>query len=334
MKKILIILFLLSTVSFAQQLKFTGSKISIGNGLFFSGSFIEATAGDTLYFNESVYMYEGKMYKVNETVDSTISSTTYACVEDTILMNKIGRFLYSGFITDTSKSYTAGSEICIDGGEAAEVACDYRIGESIDTVTIAFFPNDVRMTYGSNIKDSTLTYVTDALEDSSFTDDLRIPISSVRLPNSNAPAATLYLGGEVLAFPTNADATVYFEFQMPHARVDDSDINIHLHYALSDNGTNPDSVRWVLTYTWANIDAQFPTPTTANHTEYVSTYVDSTHYYDVIATITGTGKTLSSMLICSLTRDVSEDDYGGSVYMIEIDAHYLRRNYTSPQSLF
>ena len=231
---------------------------------------------------------------------------------------------------DTTYIYSVTDSLAEDIGSAQDAAdvvadslSDYVLEDDLDSLVTV-----------SPTKDSILNIVTDALEDSSFTDDLRIPISSVRLPNSNAPAATLYLGGEVLAFPTNADATVYFEFQMPHARVDDSDINIHLHYALSDNGTNPDSVRWVLTYTWANIDAQFPTPTTANHTEYVSTYVDSTHYYDVIATITGTGKTLSSMLICSLTRDVSEDDYGGSVYMIEIDAHYLRRNYTSPQSLF
>jgi len=29
------------------------------------------------------------------------------------------------------------------------------------------------------------------------------------------------------------------------------------------------------------------------------------------------------MIICSLARDVSEDDYGGSAYLLEIDFHYL-----------
>ena len=176
----------------------------------------------------------------------------------------------------------------------------------------------------SPFSDSILSLI--EVADSFYTEDLRTTASSIRLPTGNPPTSTAYQGGEVLAFPTNADAKIYFEFQMPHARQDDSDINIHLHYALSEDGASPDSVKWVLTYTWANIDGTIAAPTTVNYTMDVDGEIDSTHYLDYMITITGTGKTYSSVLICSLMRDVSEDAYAGSVYLIELDAHYKARD--------
>jgi len=38
--------------------------------------------------------------------------------------------------------------------------------------------------------------------------------------------------------------------------------------------------------------------------------------------ISGTGKTISSMLICRLFRDVSEDDYNNDAAFLEFDIHY------------
>lgn len=47
------------------------------------------------------------------------------------------------------------------------------------------------------------------------------------------------------------------------------------------------------------------------------------HMLDSIATITGTSKNVSSMLICSLTRDVSvANDYADNAYLVEVDSHF------------
>ena len=146
--KIIILIFILSLTSFAQSLRFTGNEISVGYGMSFSGQFVEATAGDTLYFNETTFLYQSKMYKCDETVDSTVSGVIYLCVSDSLLMNKTGRFLYSGFAKDTSWTHTAGSDVCITSGAADQAVCDTKIGTSIDTVTIAFFANDSRVTKG------------------------------------------------------------------------------------------------------------------------------------------------------------------------------------------
>lgn len=189
----------------------------------------------------------------------------------------------------------------------------------------------------SPAKDSIITVISDTmyLQDYLEEDDLRFPVSAIRLPASNPPTATLYLGGEVLAFPTNADAVVYFDVQIPHhacnMRVDSlmysDSVGVHIHVLYSADGTDPDSVRWVLTYSWANINDEFPAPTTVNTTVTVTDRVDSTHYLEGITYIPSSDKKYSSMILMSLTRDVSEDDYGGSVYLIEADIHYLRRDY-------
>lgn len=189
----------------------------------------------------------------------------------------------------------------------------------------------------SPFKDSIISIISDTmyLQEDLLDEDLRFPVSAVRLAGSNVPASTLYLGGEVLSFPTNADATIYFEAQIPHhacdMRVDSimfsDSVGVHIHCIYSADGTNPDSVRWVFTYTWANMDGQFPTQTTVNKTVTVTDRVDSTHYLEGITYINSTNKRYSSMLLMSLTRDVSEDDYGGAVYLLEVDIHYLRRDY-------
>lgn len=160
-----------------------------------------------------------------------------------------------------------------------------------------------------------------------YAEDLRFPVSAIRLPGSTPPSATLYLGGEVLSFPTNADAIIYFEVQMPHSAYFEDSIWVHLHSLFSEDGTADDSVRWVFTYTWANINDQFSAPTTVNTTVDVSTYQDSTHIMDGIARIDASNKSLSSMLICSLKRDVSEDNYAGAVCLMEIDIHYSNKDY-------
>lgn len=171
-------------------------------------------------------------------------------------------------------------------------------------------------------------------EDTTYREDLRFPVGSIRLPASNPPTATAYVGSQVLAFSESADNILYFQAQIPHNAVNSSNamysdsIYFHIHCAYETNGSSPDSVAWVFTYSWSNIDGTISEPTTVNKRITVTTRLDSTQYLEDIAAIPTSGKTASSMLLMSLTRDVSEDDYGADVYLLEVDIHYLARKYS------
>jgi hypothetical protein len=83
-------------------------------------------------------------------------------------------------------------------------------------------------------------------------------------------------------------------------------------------------VRWELTYTWANIDGTFSAATPVYLDAAAGTTTDK-HLMSSFAAVSGAGKTISSMLLCSLKRNSSNalDTYNGkSAYFIEIDFHY------------
>lgn len=307
--KIVLLVITILSLSFGQQLRFTGTAINIGNGKTFSGEFIQGTAGDTLVFGELCYLKsDNKFYKANPSTAGHFTSLLGIVAEDTLNTDNVGRFLVKGFIKDTSYSYTAGDMLFAD---TARYTDSYFISGAEINANIGFVVDSV-------------TIFIDTDWEGYYWDDLRFPVSTLRLPASNPPTATNYLGSQVLAFPTNADASIYFIVQMPHSWITGTDIDPHIHYTLSTNGTNPDSVRWVFTYSWVGINGQFPTQTTVNKTDIVTSKVDSTHYLLDLGSIDASGITgVSSMIICSLTRDVSEDDYGGSIYLLEIDIHYL-----------
>lgn len=158
-------------------------------------------------------------------------------------------------------------------------------------------------------------------------DDVRTPISTVRLSGSQPPTTTLYKGGEVLAFPHTAAKTIYFNVQLPHSYKEAGNLEFHIHYAIETsgaNGVNPENVKWDFTYSWSNMTAAIPDATSDSATIDVKALTSATHYRgQIVASIDGTGKNISSMLICSLTRDVAvANNYAANVYLMEVDFHY------------
>jgi hypothetical protein len=156
-------------------------------------------------------------------------------------------------------------------------------------------------------------------------EDLRAPATEVRLPASGYynPAEVEYKGGIVLAFGDEAsnEEEVSFLFQLPHSYKEGSDIYPHVHWVGEDNTSA--NVKWGLEYSWANVGVAFPTTTTI----YVIDANADTDVHNMasFAAITGTGKTVSSMLICRLFRNSSsaDDTYTGkSAYLLEFDLHY------------
>ena len=171
MKYLLFILF--SGCVFAQSLQYTPRETTISLGKSFTGTFIIGTAGDTLTFGDVVYLnnLDNKLYKSDVDVDSTISGLLAIVIggfrtasNDSLLPDETGRFLYEGFLTNTSWTKTSGDAVYLSslGGttESPVIPEDRRIGIVIDTNKVAYFPNVF-----STIKTGTTAYVKGVISD-------------------------------------------------------------------------------------------------------------------------------------------------------------------------
>ena len=157
-------------------------------------------------------------------------------------------------------------------------------------------------------------------------DDLRFPVGSVKGAGAFPPADQPYRGGIVLDFTTGPNSeSIQFLAQLPHTYKQGEDVVFHVHWTIPTDGLGlgAENVKWDFTYSWANINAVFPGEATEPLTVDVQNRVAHTHYMDNVFTLNGAGKNISSIIICSLTRDVTvANDYGHSAYFLEADFHY------------
>jgi hypothetical protein len=155
-----------------------------------------------------------------------------------------------------------------------------------------------------------------------YWDDEKAPIAGVRLPASGAPTWTAYKGSQVLSFAGNATNTIYFTAQLPHQYHEGSDIDFHIHYVPEDNTAG--NHRWVFTHSWASVNTAFPTETTVTTLLATPEVTDQHTIGAITAAITGTGKNVSSVLLCSLARTGghADDTYNAkAIYLISFDFH-------------
>ena len=169
--------------------------------------------------------------------------------------------------------------------------------------------------------------------DATVWDDLRIPGSQVQ-KGASAPDLVAFLGaGNLLVNAFDGGALteqVYFNVQLSHSYKEGSDITPHVHW--SPTNANAGNVKWQLEYTWQNINGTFPAVTTI-------TVVDATdttawkHHIAGFSAITGTGKTISSMLVCRLFRNPGDGDdtYGSDAAFLEVDFHFEKDTVGSRQ---
>lgn len=154
-------------------------------------------------------------------------------------------------------------------------------------------------------------------------DDFIVQIAASRLPASAAPSVVGYLGTEVLSFSKTATNTIPFNVQIPHSYKAGSNVEFHCHVVYPNAGTG--NSRWQCTYNWANINAEFgATSTTSTAVTIASPNTARRHQLiELVASITGTGKSLSSILLCSLSRLGGDgaDDYDDVIYLIGVDFH-------------
>lgn len=175
-------------------------------------------------------------------------------------------------------------------------------------------------------------------------DDLRIPVTSGRIGASNPPTLTQFkddgsgsVGVFTFAFADQANANneeqLWFAVQLPHAWKLGTNIEPHLHWGLLVGGGANEFVKWGLEYTWQNVNGDFSDTTIitsdASQASTATTSGDSTltadkHYITDLGSLDGTGKNLSSMLLCRLFRNSShaDDDLAQAAFVFEVDFHY------------
>jgi hypothetical protein len=155
-------------------------------------------------------------------------------------------------------------------------------------------------------------------------DDMQISMANAKVPAVNAPTWRDYKQSQVPAFSASQVNVLYFTAQLPHSYKEGSDIEFHIHIAYPDNGAG--NSRWYLSYSWANTEDNFPVASVVT-TTIASPVTTDRHQMAIIApVILGTGKTVSSVLICSIQRlgNTAEDTYGSEIYLVSGDFHFQK----------
>lgn len=158
-------------------------------------------------------------------------------------------------------------------------------------------------------------------------DDLLVPITTTKLGGSNDPTFAKVLDNGAgshgvfgYKFSASTEQEVYFAVQFPHARKDGSDVYAHVHWLPTTTGAG--SVVWGLEYSWASIEAVMPSTTIITVAD-AAAGVANTHQIAGFSAITGTGKTVSSMMLCRLFRKAADgsDTYGDDAVVLAVDFH-------------
>ncbi len=168
--------------------------------------------------------------------------------------------------------------------------------------------------------------------------DLVVNPSTARNSGGFVPLWAVFVAPNVYTwfFEDAKTQEVDFSVQMPHNYKEGSKIYPHIHWS-STSAPGSQRVRWVMDYQWVNLMDNFAA--TGNTSVYgtvlaVNNSTSLAAFQSVItpintggvdnAGIVGTGKKISSILLCHLYRDGNNasDTYSGSAALLSIDFHY------------
>lgn len=151
--------------------------------------------------------------------------------------------------------------------------------------------------------------------------------SNTTAPNN--PSFTIYNGGNLAAYEfvgVSSTKQMYFGFQMPHGWIEGSTIFPHLHLYIPSDATGG-AVKFYMEYSWENVGStgSETVTTISNATNYAANTVYKNEIMSLTsgAGIVGTGKTISSVLMCRIWRDATDvgDTFASSVWLKSIDIH-------------
>ena len=194
---------------------------------------------------------------------------------------------------------------------------------NVNTINTNPTPNDLTVNCGT---DKTIVLQEPVWE------DLRIGSGKFEFGGATDPTLSDWQPGasgatfKVYKFQENDEA--FFFAQIPHSYKEGTDILAHVHWTPGDRGAaeSGTTVAWKMDISWANIGAAFPSSTNYDLSD-TCTGTDDLHEISPEVTISGTGKTVSSMLSCRIYRDTTGDTWVGtsaaqSPAGLEVDFHY------------
>jgi hypothetical protein len=156
-------------------------------------------------------------------------------------------------------------------------------------------------------------------------DDLQTSGLSSKKGGSNDPVFTNIAGNIWIdVFSGTATNEVFFTVQFPHRYKEGSDIEPHVHWFPITSPATTKNVVWKLEYQWQNHDGTFG----ATNTTITGTGATGTVGYKGIITslgvVSGTGKGISSLMICRLYRPGGDalDTYADGAAFVSCDMHY------------
>ncbi len=151
-------------------------------------------------------------------------------------------------------------------------------------------------------------------------DDLQVVLTGAELHPTQSPIWIDYRGSRALQFSGTASQTIYFIAQLPHKYAEGTNLDFHLHalHLLAATG----DVTWDFTHSWANIGDAFPVETLVQ-TTFPAHAAPDIHGYGDVADLDGTGKRISSIILCSLTRRGDIDSSDDNSVLIGADFHHL-----------
>lgn len=156
-------------------------------------------------------------------------------------------------------------------------------------------------------------------------DDVLVPILATVPKSTFEPTVATFGPGIVYGFDLNDE--VYFNVQLPHRMKEGEDINFHLHGMLENtvDSETTYNFKFTLSYAWANINDDYGTSQTKSQQFTVNDVSNTTHKIWDMGDLTGTGKKISSILICNLKRidDDIATEYPGEIYISSVDFHVL-----------
>ena len=163
----------------------------------------------------------------------------------------------------------------------------------------------------------------DVGDSSVMRDDIRVSANSTFInPLTSKPDYVTFISNtKTFHFDAGADETVTFAIQLPHSYKEGTDLEVHIHW--SPTSTNTGNVAWLFEYTAIAIDGTFSAVDTTSAIQAGSGTAYAHQVAEFAAVISGIGLTISSMIMCALTRDVDyDDDYSGEAAFLEFDLHY------------
>jgi hypothetical protein len=159
-----------------------------------------------------------------------------------------------------------------------------------------------------------------------FWDDQQVNLGTAKLAGASAPAWTAYKGSELLLFNKDQDNKIFFTAQLSHKYTHETNLHFHVHMIPVDDVAQ-NECRWVFTYSWADINQDFPgeTTTTVDQTV-VAMSADRHTYFTVDGAVSSASaeNIVSGVLLCSLMRQGAHgnDDLDTDVYLAALDFHY------------